>query len=149
MVGTSASVSLALFGWMLLRWCRVAQRARRAATAPASLSELLTTTRRQMRLPRGVRIKLTEAPLSPAVCGLFFPVILFPRALAERFSPTQLRAVLLHELFHLKRGDVWVNLLQTLLQILYWWHPLLWLANARIRRLREEAVDDCVYLRPT
>jgi hypothetical protein len=51
---------------------------------------------------------------------------------------------LLHELFHLKRGDVWVNSLQSLLQVVYWWHPLLWLANARLRRLREEAVDDAV-----
>jgi Flp pilus assembly secretin CpaC len=41
---------------------------------------------------------------------------------------------------------VWVNCAQTLLQIVYWWHPLLWIANARIRRLREEAVDDAVML---
>src|SRR5580693_6793782 len=65
-----------------------------------------------------------------------------PRPLSAR----QLRAVLLHEVIHLRRGDVWVNCVQTLLQIFYWWHPLLWLANARIRRLREEAVDDTVML---
>jgi beta-lactamase regulating signal transducer with metallopeptidase domain len=146
MLTTSACVSLALFGWMLLHWGRVARHARRAAPAPASLNELLKATRPQTWLPQGVRIKLTEAPLSPAVCGLFRPVILFPRSLAEQLSPVQLRAVLLHELFHLKRGDVWVSLIQTLLQIVYWWHPLLWLANARIRRLREEAVDDSVML---
>jgi Flp pilus assembly secretin CpaC len=80
------------------------------------------------------------------VCGLFRPVILLPRALAERLPPKQLRAVLLHELLHLRRGDVWVNCAQALLQIAYWWHPLLWLANARIRRLRQEAVDDAVML---
>ena len=80
------------------------------------------------------------------MCGLFRPVILLPRSLAERLPPKQLRAVLLHELVHLRRGDVWVNCAQALLQILYWWHPLLWLANARIRRVREEAVDDAVML---
>ena len=84
--------------------------------------------------------------MSPAVCGLFRPVILLPRALAEKLSPTQLRAVLLHEIFHLRRRDVWVNCAQALLQIFYWWHPLLWVANARIRRVREEAVDDAVML---
>ena len=57
-----------------------------------------------------------------------------------------MRAVLLHELIHLRRRDVWVNFLQALLQIFYWWHPLVWLANARIRRVREEAVDDAVML---
>ncbi len=40
----------------------------------------------------------------------------------------------------------WLSLVQSLLQIIYWWHPLLWLANARIRRAREEAVDDAVVL---
>jgi type II secretory pathway component GspD/PulD (secretin)/beta-lactamase regulating signal transducer with metallopeptidase domain len=93
-----------------------------------------------------LRVRLTDHPQSPAVCGLFRPVILLPRSLAERLPPAQLRAVLLHELLHLRRGDVWVNCAQALLQIAYWWHPLLWLANARIRRLREEAVDDGVML---
>jgi beta-lactamase regulating signal transducer with metallopeptidase domain len=73
-------------------------------------------------------------------------VILLPRSLADHLPPVQLRAVLLHELVHLRRGDVWINCLQALVQILYWWHPLLWLANARIRRVREEAVDDAVML---
>ena len=84
--------------------------------------------------------------MSPAVCGLFRPVILLPQSLVEKLSAGQLRAVLLHETIHLRRGDVWVNCAQALLQIVYWWHPLLWLANARIRRVREEAVDDAVML---
>jgi hypothetical protein len=93
-----------------------------------------------------VRLKIVDGQLSPAVCGLFNPVILLPRTLVEKLSASQLRAVLLHELFHLRRKDVWVNCAQALLQIGYWWHPLLWLANARIRRVREEAVDDAVML---
>ena len=137
------SVSLGLFAWMLVRWYQVARDARRAATAPAWLGELLPEWRRP------ARIRLTDRPQSPAVCGLFRPVILLPRSLADHLPPVQLRAVLLHELFHLRRGDVWVNCLQALVQILYWWHPLLWLANARIRRVREEAVDDAVMLAPS
>jgi len=135
-----AGVSLGLLAWMLLRWLQVAREARRSPAAPPSLSELFP------ELPRSLRLKLTDHPLSPAVCGLFRPVILLPRLLAEQLPPAQLRAVLLHELLHLRRGDVWVNCAQALLQIAYWWHPLLWLANARIRRVREEAVDDAVML---
>jgi general secretion pathway protein D len=93
-----------------------------------------------------LRLRLTDHPHSPAVCGLIRPVVLLPRSLVEHLPPAQLRAVLLHELLHLRRGDVWVNCAQALLQIAYWWHPLLWLANARIRRVREEAVDDAVML---
>ncbi|MCX6930262.1 MAG: M56 family metallopeptidase, partial [Verrucomicrobia bacterium] len=134
------AVSLGLLAWMLVRWYQVAREARRAAAAPAWLSELLPKRRHSARL------RLIDSPLSPAVCGLFRPVILLPRLLAEHLAPAQLRAVLLHELHHLRRGDVWVNCAQALVQILYWWHPLLWFANARIRRVREEAVDDAVML---
>ncbi len=101
---------------------------------------------RLTRLRPGIRLKLTEDSMSPAVCGLFRPVILLPQSLVEKLSAGQLRAVLLHEAIHLRRGDVWVNCAQALLQIIYWWHPLFWLANARIRRVREEAVDDAVML---
>jgi beta-lactamase regulating signal transducer with metallopeptidase domain len=136
----TATVSLGLFAWMLVRWYQVARDARRAVAAPARLGELLPERQRP------ARIRLIDRPQSPAVCGLFRPVILLPRSLADHLPPAQLRAVLLHELVHLRRGDVWVNCLQALVQILYWWHPLLWLANARIRRVREEAVDDAVML---
>jgi general secretion pathway protein D len=134
------AVGIGLLAWMLRRWYQVARDARRATAAPARLSELLP----ELRQP--VRLRLIDQPQSPAVCGLFRPVILLPRSLAEHLPAAQLRAVLLHELLHLRRGDVWVNCAQALLQIAYWWHPLLWFANARIRRVREEAVDDAVML---
>jgi beta-lactamase regulating signal transducer with metallopeptidase domain len=117
-------------------------RAARLATAWNRLNDSARLT----RLRPGIRLKLTEDSMSPAVCGLFRPVILLPCSLVEKLSAEQLRAVLLHETIHLRRGDVWVNCAQALLQIVYWWHPLLWLANARIRRVREEAVDDAVML---
>ena len=50
----------------------------------------------------------------------------------------------MHELAHIKRGDLWVNLAQSLLQIVYFYNPLLWLANVVIRRVREQAVDEMV-----
>ena len=136
----TVGVGLGLLAWMLARWRQVARDVRQASPAPACLRELLPASRRRMTL------RLTDLPQSPAVCGLFRPVILLPRSLADQLPPAQLRAVLLHELLHLRRGDVWVNCAQALLQIVYWWHPLLWLANARIRRVREEAVDDAVML---
>ncbi len=45
---------------------------------------------------------------------------------------------------HFKRGDLWLRHAQILLQVFYWYNPLLWLANAIIRRLREQAVDEMV-----
>ncbi len=143
---TRAGVGVALLAWLVARWGQVTGNVRQAAVAPASLNEVLDEVQHGIKLPRRVRLLVTNRAMSPAVCGLFRPVILLPQSLVERLKPSQLRAVLLHELVHLRRGDVWVNCAQALLQIFYWWHPLLWLANGRIRRVREEAVDDAVML---
>jgi beta-lactamase regulating signal transducer with metallopeptidase domain len=134
-----------LLVWLSARWWQVARRVRRSKYSE-KLTAILNETRSRAGVKSAVPVKLTDNLMSPAVCGLFRPVILIPRSLAENFSDEQLRVVLLHELVHLRRRDVWLNFLQTLLQIVYWWHPLVWLANARIRRVREEAVDDAVML---
>jgi Flp pilus assembly secretin CpaC/tetratricopeptide (TPR) repeat protein len=144
-LAASGAVSAGLLAWLVVRWRQINQKVRRAKTSE-KLIPVLDEARCLTRLRPGIRLKLTEDSMSPAVCGLFRPVILLPQSLVERLSAGQLRAVLLHEAIHLRRGDVWVNCAQALLQIVYWWHPLLWLANARIRRVREEAVDDAVML---
>lgn len=142
---TSISVSTFLLLCLFLNWRRVSQKVRGAETSH-ELAGTLETARRLAGLHTRVGLKIVEGRMSPAVCGLIKPVILLPRTLLDNISASQLRAVLIHELFHLRRKDVWVNCAQALLQIAYWWHPLLWIANARIRRLREEAVDDAVML---
>ncbi len=141
----SGIVSAGLLAWLLVRWRGIVRKVR-TASKTEGLGAMLNDSARLAGLRSTVRLKLTEDSMSPAVCGLFRPVILLPQSLVEKLSAGQLRAVLLHEAIHLRRGDVWVNCAQALLQIVYWWHPLLWLANARIRRVREEAVDDAVML---
>jgi len=93
---------------------------------------------------RKVRLKLSDNGAGPAVCGLFWPVILVPQNLARNFGSRYLRVVLLHELGHIKRGDLWVNLTQTVLQVVYFYNPLLWVANSIIRKVREQAVNETV-----
>ena len=140
------ALSFGLLVWMTARWRQMARDVKRARPAPALLEEMFDAATSSIGLRRAVRLRVTDQAMSPAVCGLFHPVILLPQSLAEKLLPAQLRAVVLHELTHLRRGDVWANCAQALLQTVYWWHPLVWLANARIRRVREEAVDDTVML---
>jgi beta-lactamase regulating signal transducer with metallopeptidase domain len=139
----AAAGSLGLLLFLGLRYAQVLRLGRLAEEAP-ELEQLMTEARQLAGLRVWVRVKISPDTMSPAVCGLFRPVILLPQSLVEILSPEQVRAVLVHELMHVRRGDVWVNCAQGLLQIVYWWHPLVWLANARIRRVREEAVDDAV-----
>jgi len=98
----------------------------------------------QMGMKREVGLKVSANATGPAVCGLFRPVILVPQNLGPSLGSSGLRTVLLHELAHIKRRDLGVNLVQTVLQIIYFYNPLLWLANAIIRRVREQAVDETV-----
>lgn len=115
-----------------------------AREADDSMVRMLVHCCKHMRVRKKVGLKVSMNATSPAVCGLFRPVILVPENLTPSLSSNQLHVVLLHELAHIKRGDLWVNLAQTVLQILYFYNPLFWLANAIIRRAREQAVDETV-----
>jgi beta-lactamase regulating signal transducer with metallopeptidase domain/transglutaminase-like putative cysteine protease len=108
------------------------------------MRDALAECRARLGLHSRVAVRLSPNAASPAVCGPVRPVILIPQNLASRLHGADLQAVLLHELAHVQRGDLWINLAQTLLQIAYFYHPLLWLANAVIRGAREQAVDETV-----
>lgn len=127
----------------LLRATQAHRIAARAARTD-DFCELLSVCARKMGVRRRMSLRLSDAVATPAVCGLFHPVVLLPKSLAEKLDPAQLRAVLLHELAHVRRGDLWVGHWQAALQIFYFYNPFLWLANAAIRCAREEAVDEMV-----
>ena len=112
--------------------------------AEGELIDMLSNCCRQLGIRKRIELRISHNALSPAACGLSNPVILLPSSLLGHLCPDKLRTVLVHELVHIKRGDLWVNFIQTVLQILYFYNPLLWLANAIIRRVREQAVDEAV-----
>jgi len=117
-----------------------------AASCPAGdeLTGLLEDCRRQMAVRWEIKLRLSEAVPSPAVCGLLRPTVLMPTSLVEKLSPEGLRATLIHELAHIKRGDLWINSVQTFLQVVYFYNPFVWFANSVIRKVCEEAVDETV-----
>jgi beta-lactamase regulating signal transducer with metallopeptidase domain len=84
---------------------------------------------------------VTDIPASPAISGLVRPRLLLPPSSADRLTPSQLRHVFLHELAHVKRGDLWIDLLCTILLAAQWFNPLAWLAFALYRSDREIARD--------
>jgi beta-lactamase regulating signal transducer with metallopeptidase domain/regulation of enolase protein 1 (concanavalin A-like superfamily) len=93
------------------------------------------------RLPKIVRSRCVACP---AVFGVFRPVLLVPAAEMKRFSRKETEHILLHELAHIKRGDLRVHALGALLQIVYWFNPLLRLVQRRLQNLRELCCDATV-----
>ncbi len=89
-------------------------------------------------------IKLLESGIAkvPMVIGHFKPVVLLPLGMLASMTPNQLEAVLAHELAHIKRNDYLVNLLQSVLETLFFYHPAIWWISACIREERENACDD-------
>jgi TonB family protein len=79
----------------------------------------------------------------PVVWGLTQPVVVLPGS-ARRWSSARLDTVLVHELGHIKRGDVWWQHVAHLVVTLWWFHPLAWMAARQLRIERERACDDMV-----
>jgi beta-lactamase regulating signal transducer with metallopeptidase domain len=115
--------------------------------APARLVDLLRICREKVGVRGNVELRLSSRMTSPAVCGLSRPVIVIPTDLLEKTNHSKLAVIFIHELSHIKRADMWVNLFQTTLQIFYFYNPFLWLTNACVRRVREQAVDEMVLTR--
>ena len=78
----------------------------------------------------------------PTVIGWLKPVVLLPASALAGLTPRQLEAILAHELAHIRRHDYLVNLLQTLVETLLFYHPAVWWLSRRIRVERENCCDD-------
>jgi beta-lactamase regulating signal transducer with metallopeptidase domain len=122
----------------LRRWHR-AQKEKK--TIPVWFHELMVQTARRMKLGRLPAIVFSEEAVTPAVYGVFRPVLLLPASYTDSLSREEAEHVLLHELAHLKRGDLWLHGLALLLQIVYWFNPLLVWVSRQMKHVREICCD--------
>ena len=98
---------------------------------------------RMLGLRYKVKVKRCSGALSLMVIGLIKPVVLLPND-AEGWSPERRHLVLLHELAHIQRHDVWTQLLATVACAVHWYNPFAWWGASQMKRLRKIACDDVV-----
>ena len=96
---------------------------------------------RESRIKRDIPLFSSAFLHSPISAGFFHPRIYLPISLLSDADENDLRYILLHELQHLKRKDLGMNLVLCLVQIVYWFHPAVWYALRRMRDDRELACD--------
>lgn len=91
------------------------------------------------------KIQILENPTIsiPFTSGLIHHKIYLPENVKKRKSD-QVNAILLHELAHIQRKDSWIGFIQHLIQIVFFFHPVIWITNRQINKFRERASDDFV-----
>jgi bla regulator protein BlaR1 len=115
-------------------------RRQRPVTATPVLT-LLEDCKQEMGVWTPLTLIETSAVACPSLHGFVRPRLLLPAGFSQSFSLAELRYVFLHELSHVKRGDILLNWLTTGLLILHWFNPLVWFAFRRMQADRELACD--------
>ena len=139
LVGVVAVALPLLLGAAEIAWLGRRHRERVSAEWSALVDEIAV----RIGLTRPVRLVKGRVGSMPLVWGLLRPVVLVPED-AETWPEVQRRAVLTHELAHVKRHDCLTQALAHAACAVYWFHPLVWVAARRLRIERERACDDLV-----
>lgn len=132
----------ALGCWRYRRWSRLIGRER--VINDQHLLELLDEARMIMGVRRPVTLVAMPGLNSPAVFGLRHVRLLLPQSATSQLSQRELRLIFLHEMAHVRRHDLELNLLLIVVQFLHWFNPLVWLANQNIRADTELICDGMV-----
>lgn len=139
-VGVAATLSM-----LCLRILKTARMARSKRTAHhANLLQAFDSIPSEIR--RNVTLQQVDDLDVPALVGLWRPQIWMPNSWLETMSVEELRHVLLHELGHARRGDLWVQWLFAVVQCVHWFNPAVWLA-ARVAQTDRELACDAWVLR--
>jgi uncharacterized protein (TIGR03435 family) len=124
-----AAGAFLLLGRWYRRWHAIRDVARSAQTLPLSAP-----------LPA----RSSRSMVEPGVFGLFRPILVLPEGIAESLTPEQLRAVLAHELCHVRYRDNLTAALHMCVETLFWFHPIVWWIGAKLVEERERACDESV-----
>jgi beta-lactamase regulating signal transducer with metallopeptidase domain/pimeloyl-ACP methyl ester carboxylesterase len=121
-----------------------AERLTRCGTRPVTevWRERLRGLASRLRVTRPVRLLESTLAQVPTAIGWLRPVILIPTGVLTGLRPDQVEVLLAHELAHIRRYDYLVNVVQTVIETLVFYHPAVWWISRRIRTEREYCCDD-------
>jgi|GEM_PF-3884158 len=108
---------------------------------PEWFHNLLAKTAQRLNLKKIPAVVFFKDMKSPAIYGIFKPILLLPERCLNHLSQEQAEHILIHELCHLKRGDLLVHWFCLILQVVYWFNPLLIWTRRQMRHVCEICCD--------
>jgi len=94
-----------------------------------------------------VEVRFSPGIMEPGVVGWRRQILLLPQGIVDRLSPSELNAILAHELCHVRRRDNLLALIHMTVEAIFWFHPLVWWIGARLVEERERTCDEDVVSR--
>jgi hypothetical protein len=138
LLGVSLLSMRPILGWLHIR------RLQRHGWSPLSDSMGREAERLAGRLGVTRAVQFVQSTLVevPTVVGFLRPFVLLPASAVTGLSVAQIEMILAHELAHIRRHDYLVNLMQTVLEALLFFHPAMWWVSRQVRKERENCCDD-------
>ncbi|MHC4464363.1 MAG: M56 family metallopeptidase [Planctomycetota bacterium] len=126
-----------LFGFAgVYRWRR------RLVPLPENLAQSIAALSERLGMPGFLRVFASPFARLPIAVGYFRPMVLLPLTMLTQLPAEMLDAIIAHELAHIRRFDLWVNVFQRAVETFLFYHPVVWWLSNRLRNEREFCCDE-------
>jgi beta-lactamase regulating signal transducer with metallopeptidase domain len=120
---------------------------RGTSSVPTEWQARFEKLRDELRVKKFVTLLRSSLVKVPCVVGWMKPVILVPVSMFTSLDPSEIEMILVHELAHVRRYDVLINIVQTAMETLFFFNPAIWWLSRQIRTEREDCCDDTAILK--
>jgi len=117
-------------------------RRKQVSPLPALWEQRLQLLAAKTGMRRTITFLQSQKVRVPTVIGILKPVVLVPAMIISGLPADQLEIIILHELAHVRRYDFLINILQSIMEALFFYHPVVWIISENIRQEREKCCDD-------
>ena len=128
-----------------MRWRKIYRALHRAVPVKSGREfELLRRLETLVKVRRHIPMLRSADMMEPGIFGTFHPLMLWPDRLSERLENEHIEDILVHELVHVRRQDNLTAAIHMLVEVVFWFHPMVWWIESRMLQERERACDEAV-----
>jgi len=123
-----------LYTWKLKRF--------NVTTLPDEWIEIIQKLTFKLNINRKIKAFFSPLAQGPMTLGILKPILLFPVSAFTGLSAKEIEAIIAHELAHVLRNDYLFNIIQSMVEIIFFYHPAVWIISSKIRKERENSCDN-------